>query len=170
MEESKRKAQSEYQKKYDKKTKNLSFKYTLHEMEEYEQLKEYLDETGVSLNTLVKNLIRNHVINKKSDLEPDADRDRTSDQGKYWIFQDFSEEVAERLYQEFDRETAHKILDIYEEEMDRYIYTLTSDSSLNLEQWVEDIIERKKEGELDELSPKELKKLLRNEISNCIEL
>lgn len=169
MEESKRKAQSEYQKKYDKKTKNLSFKYTLHEMEEYEQLKKHLEETGISLNTLVKNLIRNHVINKKSDSEPDADRDRTGDQGKYWIFQDFSEEVAERLYQEFDRETAHKILDIYESEMSDYIYNLTFNSSCNLEEKIEELIEKKKDGDFDNLTPRELYKLLLNEVSECIE-
>lgn len=43
-------AQKAAQKKYDQKTKTVSIKYTPADMEDYERLKSYIDETGKNIN------------------------------------------------------------------------------------------------------------------------
>lgn len=53
-------SQKQAQKRYDKKIKMVSVKYTLSEMEEYTQLKEYLEKTNQSMNGFVKGLIRSY--------------------------------------------------------------------------------------------------------------
>ena len=50
-------AQKAAQKRYDQKTKTVSIKYTPADMEDYERLKRYIDETGKSTNGFIKDLI-----------------------------------------------------------------------------------------------------------------
>lgn len=40
--------QKEYQRNYDKKTKMISVKYALHEMDDYDRFMNYLERTGKS--------------------------------------------------------------------------------------------------------------------------
>lgn len=47
------------QKNYDKKTKMVSIKYNLSDMDEYRRLKNYLADTGQSANGFIKALINN---------------------------------------------------------------------------------------------------------------
>ena len=43
--------QREYQKKYDKKTKMISIKYVLSDMDDYDRLMNYLKKTGKTTNS-----------------------------------------------------------------------------------------------------------------------
>lgn len=68
MEENKKQTtltQKDYQKKYDKKTKMVSIKYVLSDMKDYMRLKEYLDRTGQTANSFIKDLI-NDFLNIKN--------------------------------------------------------------------------------------------------------
>ena len=49
--------QKEYQKKYDKKTKMISVKYGISDMNDYHRLMEYLKKTGKTTNGFIKELI-----------------------------------------------------------------------------------------------------------------
>lgn len=53
-------AQKRAQKKYDKKSKVVSIKYTPADMENYEKLKLYLSQTNQSMNGFMKMLVKNH--------------------------------------------------------------------------------------------------------------
>ena len=57
--------QKDYQKKYDKKTKTISVKYALHEMDDYDRMMKYLDKTGKSVNGFIKELINDFFEHNK---------------------------------------------------------------------------------------------------------
>ena len=57
--------QREYQKRYDKKTKMISVKYALSEMEDYDRFMEYLEKTGRSANGFIKELINDFFEKEK---------------------------------------------------------------------------------------------------------
>ena len=66
--------QKEYQRNYDKKTKMISVKYALHEMDDYDRFMNYLERTGKSANGFIKELIKDFFRNqdkevKKSDYQ-----------------------------------------------------------------------------------------------------
>ena len=56
--------QKEYQRNYDKKTKMISVKYALHEMDDYDRFMNYLERTGKSANGFIKELINNFFEHK----------------------------------------------------------------------------------------------------------
>lgn len=60
--------QKEYQKNYDKKTKMISVKYALHEMDDYDRLMNYLERTGKSANGFIKELINDFFEHKKYEM------------------------------------------------------------------------------------------------------
>ena len=71
MEENKKQTtltQKDYQKKYDKKTKIVSVKYVLSDMKDYMRLKEYLDKTGQTANSFIKDLINDFFEHKKYEI------------------------------------------------------------------------------------------------------
>ena len=53
-------SQKAAQKRYDQKTKMVSVKYTLSEMEDYIQLKEYLEKTNQSMNGFIKGMVKSY--------------------------------------------------------------------------------------------------------------
>ena len=57
--------QREYQKKYDKKTKMISIKYVLSDMDDYDRLMNYLKKTGKTTNSFVKELINDFFEHEK---------------------------------------------------------------------------------------------------------
>ena len=57
--------QKEYQRNYDKKTKMISVKYALHEMDDYDRFMNYLERTGKSANGFIKELINDFFEHKK---------------------------------------------------------------------------------------------------------
>lgn len=57
--------QKEYQRNYDKKTKMISVKYALHEMDDYNRLMNYIERTGKSANGFIKELINDFFEQKK---------------------------------------------------------------------------------------------------------
>ena len=60
--------QKDHQKKYDKKTKTVSVKYVLSDMKDYIRMKEYLDRTGQSTNSFIKDLINDFFEHKKYEM------------------------------------------------------------------------------------------------------
>ena len=51
--------QKDYQKKYDEKTQSVTIKYTPADMSDYDRMMKYLEETGKSRSSFIKELINN---------------------------------------------------------------------------------------------------------------
>lgn len=60
-------AQKSAQKKYDEKTKMLSIKYTPVDMADYEKMRVYLEENGLSANQFIKGLIHDYFNPQKKE-------------------------------------------------------------------------------------------------------
>ena len=61
--------QKEYQRNYDKKTKMISVKYALHEIDDYDRLMDYLERTGKSVNSFIKELVNDFFDHKKYEMK-----------------------------------------------------------------------------------------------------
>lgn len=110
-------AQKRAQKKYDPKTKTIALKYTPANMDEYEQLVQYLSDTKQSRNSFIKGLIKNYFKNgyEKNETSPTPEEpisysernikkcpfnyiDESSIQ---FLCNCFGDDIVEKVYDEF---------------------------------------------------------------------
>lgn len=57
--------QKDYQKKYDEKTQSVTIKYTPADMSDYDRMMKYLEKTGKSRSSFIKELINDFFENEK---------------------------------------------------------------------------------------------------------
>lgn len=150
-------AQKRAQKKYDKKTKVVSIKYTPADMQEYEKLKQYLAQTNQSVNGFIKRLINDYFDVKKmksSEEEKQNVSKCSKEEEKRWIFKEYQPysyieiEYFQFLKEHFGEDILDEILREYYELIDYEIdYNIVDVYGENFENWVEDLKDRIEQGE-----------------------
>ena len=60
--------QKDYQKKYDEKTQSVTIKYTPADMSDYNRMMKYLEKTGKSRSSFIKELINDFFENEKYEI------------------------------------------------------------------------------------------------------
>ncbi len=112
-------AQKAAQKRYDKeKTKTLSVKYTPLDMDDYVQLREYLEQTGESVNGLVKELIHTFLTSKDKDEVAyhgikDRSASKTNEPHIYYPYKKVKKENLEYIYKKIGRPDTDLFLEQY---------------------------------------------------------
>lgn len=132
-------AQREAQKKYDKeKTKMLSIKYTPVEMDDYYKLKDYIEESGDSVNGLLKELIHTFLENKdKSAVTHGAIQraaNKTLQAEIYYPYMKINPDNLEYLYKIFGRSNTDQFLDQFR---NRIISTVVAEKGEEFNDWLE---------------------------------
>lgn len=145
MEENKKQTtltQKDYQKKYDKKTKIVSVKYVLSDMKDYIRLKEYLDRTGQTANSFIKDLINDFFEHKKYEMNDG----RVAD-----YFKDFNinEELLDKLKTEVGENKFNIIMDYYRDTIKDELYDAYMDKGAAFDEWIELFINDIECGEID---------------------
>lgn len=146
-------AQKAAQRRYDKKTKQVSVKYTLSDMKEYERLREYLDCTGQSINSFVKNLIKKSIDELSSNeskfvqkSECDLICDKVQD---YCPCAYIGEESIQYLIDTFGTRVANRIMEEYFVTSEAMVEDVVESSGDEFEEWIEEVKQKVTEGNYD---------------------
>ena len=134
--------QKDYQKKYDKKTKMVSIKYVLSEMDDYDRLMQYLNKTGKTKNAFIKELINDFFEHKKYEMN----EGRIAD-----YFKDFNinEELLDKLKTKVGESKFNIIMDYYRDTIKDELYEAYMDKGAAFDEWIELFIDDIECGEIN---------------------
>ncbi len=155
-------AQREYQKKYDKKTKMISIKYVLSDMNDYDRLMKYLERTGQSANGFIKELIKDFFEKEKYVLNDKKVAD---------YFKDYNVdgELLDRLKDMVGNEKFDMIMDHHRDRIESDLYDAFMDRGEGFDEWVEQFIGDIERGDIDiNVSEKDFIKIIDSSISGCM--
>ncbi len=152
MEENKRQTtltQKDYQKKYDKKTKIVSVKYVLSDMQDHDRLMDYLKRTDQTANSFIKRLINGF-------FEKGYDRysypiPKEYEKRAYYKFDYISDECFEKLKKILggDEEKYNMVLDYYDSCMRDELEYAFEDKGSAFREWVDSFEESVSSGEVN---------------------
>ena len=154
--------QKEYQKNYDKKTKMISVKYALHEMDDYNRLMNYLERTGKSANGFIKELINDFFENKKYVMN----ENRIAD-----YFKDYNVdgELLEKLKNKVGESRFDMIMDYCKSAIETQLYDAFVERGDEFDEWIEQFLSDIECGDIDiNVSDKEFWKIIDASISDII--
>ena len=97
--------QKDYQKKYDEKTQSVTIKYTPADMSDYNRMMKYLEKTGKSRSSFIKELINDFFENEKYEIT----ESRIAD---YYKIYNVDGELLDKLKAVVGEEKYNIILDI----------------------------------------------------------
>lgn len=166
-------AQKISQKKYDQKTKMISVKYTPANMDEYERLKVYLNETGQSTNNFIKSLI-NNFFESGQDQENFNHTEKApvieKNNGKkyYDPYSWISDDSIRFLQDSFGEDIMNKVLHEYSENIEFDIDNMLEDKGCNFDDWIEELKNRINDGEFQKASKEEMCKELIADLNNTV--
>ena len=154
--------QKDYQKKYDKKTKMVSIKYVLSEMDDYDRLMQYLNKTGKTKNAFIKELINDFFEHKKYEMN----EGRIAD-----YFKDFNinEELLDKLKTKVGESKFNIIMDYYRDTIKDELYEAYMDKGAAFDEWIELFIDDIECGEIDiNVADRDFKKMIDANISQSM--
>lgn len=154
-------AQQAAQKRYDEKTKSITIKYTPADMKDFDRMMEYLNKTGKSRSSFIKELINdffesmNYMVQERK------------------IAKYFSEYVSpedlERLKQLVNEEQYKIIMDVYREHISGNLRDLYWGYEIAFEDWVDQFTEEIKSGAIDiNVSDDALKRVIENSFRSSL--
>ena len=150
--------QKDYQKKYDKKTKMVSVKYVLSDMQDYVRLKEYLDRTGQTANSFIKDLINDFFEHKKYEMNDERIAD-------YFKDYNVSGELLDNLKKTVGNDKFEIIMDIYKSTIESELYDAYMGKGDSFDEWIELFLSDIESGDIDINVPeKELRKITETSI------
>lgn len=156
------KRQREYQRKYDMKTKMISVKYVLCDMDDYDRLKKYLEKTGKSANGFIKELINDFFEHKKYEIN---DR-RVAD---YFKAYNVDGELLDKLKNIVGEERFNMIMDCNKSNIETELYDAYIDRGDDFDEWIEQFLSDIECGDIDiNVSDKEFRKIIDNSLSQTM--
>lgn len=154
--------QREYQKKYDKKTKMISVKYVLSDMDDYDRLKDYLGRTGKSANSFIKELINDFFEHKKYEINDE----RVAD---YFKDYNVSGELLDKLKSTVGNGRFNIIIDYYKTTIKDELYYAYIDKGDSFDNWIEQFLSDVECGDIDiDVPDKEFVKTIVDGISQNV--
>ena len=152
--------QREYQKNYDKKTKMISVKYALCDMDDYNRLMKYLEVTGKSVNGFIKELINDFFEKEKYVMS-------TSRIADYFVDYNVSEEILKKLKDVVGNEKYEIIMKYCRECIDYELDEAYNEKGCAFEEWIEHFLDDVEYGDIDiNVSNKEFWKIIDISISD----
>lgn len=162
-------SQKAAQKKYDQKTKMVSVKYTLAEMEEYTQLKQYLEKTNQSMNGFVKGLIRNYFASGKGTIYERPLEEKLHKKATYDRYKNITLDDVQPLMDYFGKLPIQALLSKYEIVFENVVMAEREEYETKLLIWIEDVMRRVKQGEFENMERNEKFYKLKGELSELLE-
>lgn len=154
--------QKEYQKKYDKKTKMISIKYVLSDMDDYDRLMNYLERTGKSANGFIKELINDFFDKEKYVIN----RRKIAD---FFVDYNVSEELLNKLKDVVGNERYEIILKYCRQCIEDELDDVYSDKGSAVDEWIEQFLSDVECGDIDiNVSDAEFRKIIDISISQNV--
>lgn len=154
--------QKEYQRKYDKKTKTISVKYVLSDMDDYNRLKSYLERSGKSANGFIKELINDFFERKKYELNDGRI-------AEYFTDYEVSGELLDKLEDTVGTDKYNLIMACCKENIESDIYSAFLDRGCSFGEWIELFLEGIECGEIDiNIDEKEFKRMIDENMSGVV--
>ena len=152
--------QKDYQKKYDEKTQSVTIKYTPADMSDYDRMMKYLEKTGKSRSSFIKELINDFFENEKYEIT----ESRIAD---YYKIYNVDGELLDKLKAVVGEEKYNIILEIFKTFVENELYDAYIYKGDDVDIWIEDFIDEIKNGEVDiNVSDKEFKKIIDKSLSH----
>lgn len=165
MEENKKQTtltQKDYQKKYDKKTKIVSVKYVLSDMKDYMRLKEYLDKTGQTANSFIKDLINDFFEHKKYEISEERI-------AEYYKDYNVDRKLLDKLKSMVGNERFDIIMNYHKSEIESEIYDAFIGKGECFDEWIEQFLLDVECGDIDiNVSDEEFIKIISDSMSGII--
>lgn len=154
--------QKEYQQKYDKKTKMISVKYVISDMQDYHRLEKYLEQTGKSANGFIKELINDFFERKKYEMND-------SRIAEYFTDYEVSGELLDKLKTTVGSVKYDLIMDCCKDNIESDIYSAFFDRGCTFDEWIEQFLEEIECGDIDiNIAEKEFRKLVDESMSGVV--
>ena len=154
--------QKDYQKKYDKKTKMVSVKYVLSDMEDYMRLKENLDRTGQTANSFIKDLINDFFEHKKYEIN----EERIAD---YYKGYNVEMELLDKLKTMVGNERFDIIMNYYKSNIESELYDAFMGKGECFDEWMEQFLLNVECGDIDiNISDDDFRKMISHNMSESI--
>lgn len=157
-------SQKAAQKRYDQKTKMVSVKYTLSEMEEYTQLKEYLEKTNQSMNGFVKALIRTYFESGKGTIYERPLEKKLHNTRTYHNYKNITIDDVQPLIDYFGKTQTQILLSQYERIFEDAVLAEREEYETKLLIWMEDVMKRVEQGEFEDMKRNEKYHKLKDEL------
>lgn len=165
MEENKKQTtltQKDYQKKYDKKTKIVSVKYVLSDMQDYDRLMDYLDRTGQTANSFIKDLINDFFEHNKYEIN----EERIAD---YYKDYNVEMELLDKLKTMVGNEKFDIIMNYYKSNIESEIYDAFIGKGECFDEWIEQFLLDAECGDIDiNVSDEEFRRIISDSMSDII--
>lgn len=140
--------QKDYQKKYDEKTQSVTIKYTPADMSDYDRMMKYLEKTGKSRSSFIKELINDFFIEGRDRKRVVSKEDEKAEYFKYCFIEDEDFDRLKDILNN-DEEKYNKVLDIYADNLEASIEDLLEEKAEPFIDWIDELEEQIKEGEID---------------------
>lgn len=151
--------QKDYQKKYDEKTQSVTIKYTPADMSDYDRMMKYLEKTGKSRSSFIKELINDFFENKKYTVT----ESRIAD---YYKIYNVDGELLDKLKVVVGEEKYNIILDFCKTVVECELYDAYIDKGDDFDNWIEEFLDEIQNGEVDiNVSNEEFEKIIDKSIS-----
>ncbi len=157
-------SQKQAQKRYDKKIKMVSVKYTLSEMEEYVQLKEYLKKTNQSMNGFVKALIRAYFESGKGTIYERPLEKKLHNTKTYYNYKNITIDDVQPLIDYFGKTQTQALLFKYERIFEDAVLAEREEYEVKLLIWMEGVMKRVEQGEFEDMKQIEKYYKLKDEL------
>ena len=131
--------QKDYQKKYDEKTQSVTIKYTPADMSDYDRMMKYLEKTGKSRSSFIKELINDFFENEKYAIT----ESRIAD---YYKIYNVDGELLDKLKAVVGEEKYNIILGIFKTFVEDELYDAYIYKGDDVDVWIEDFIDEIKNG------------------------
>lgn len=152
--------QKDYQKKYDEKTQSVTIKYTPADMSDYDRMMKYLEKTGKSRSSFIKELINDFFENEKYAIT----ESRIAD---YYKIYNVDGELLDKLKAVVGEEKYNIILGIFKTFVEDELYDAYIYKGDDVDVWIEDFIDEIKNGDVDiNVSDKEFEKIIDKSLSH----
>ena len=148
-------------KKYDKKTKTISVKYGLSDMNDYIRLMTYLKRIGKSTNSFVKELINDFFEHEKYIINDKRIAD---------YFAGYCDEtLLDKLEKVVGRKKFNMITDYYRDTIESELNAAYEDKGCYFGEWIEQFLADVESGDIDiNVADEEFNKIIERSISNNV--
>ena len=157
-------SQKAAQKRYDQKTKMVSVKYTLSEMEDYIQLKEYLGKTNQSMNGFIKGLIKSYFASGKGTIYERPLENKLHDTRTYDNYKNITWDDIQPLIDRLGKLQTQVLLSRYERIFEDAVIAKREEYETKMLIWIEEVVKRADQGEFNDMDGIEKYHILRAEL------
>lgn len=154
--------QKDYQKKYDEKTQSVTIKYTPADMSDYDRMMKYLEKTGKSRSSFIKNLI-NEFFENQTYYKYEKKI------AEYYNSRNVDEEYIEKLKRLIGNAKYNIVMDVVSNNIQNELESVFEEHGAIFEKWIDQLEDDIKCGDMNiNIPDEEFKRMIDKHLCNSI--